>query len=201
VVDGFIGFAKSGGSITSNVVEGGGISVGHGGGTVEGNIVRYSGNVGVEVFFGHADLIHNRIYGSTGSGIFLGTYGSATITGNAVTANGGYGISVPSLSSATVTKNVISRNRLDGVHALRDPGYESPSPKITDNDIDGNGGDGIHTDSLNANLSGNHTWFNGNLGIEAVPGTLGGGNWAKHNGNALQCVPGTLCSTTGKPKG
>jgi len=49
--------------------------------------------------------------------------------------------------------------------------------------------------------SGNHVWFNGNLGIEAVPGTLGGDNWAKHNGNPLQCVPTTLCSRTGKPKG
>jgi hypothetical protein len=51
-----------------------------------------------------------------------------------------------------------------------------------------------------ATLSSNRADRNGDLGIESVPGTLGGGNRAKHNGNPAQCVPSYLCRTTGKPK-
>ena len=73
---------------------------------------------------------------------------------------------------------------------------------ISDNAVDRNGSDGIHVTADNPRLtiSGNHAWFNRNLGIEAVAGVPGSGNWAKHNGNPAQCVPGYLCSTTGKPK-
>jgi hypothetical protein len=72
----------------------------------------------------------------------------------------------------------------------------------TSNKTDRNGNDGIHITDLDPDLTltGNHTWFNSNLGIEAVPSTLGGGNWAKHNGNPAQCVPASLCSTKGNPK-
>src|SRR5439155_25029974 len=48
-------------------------------------------------------------------------------------------------------------------------------------------------------LSSNRADRNADLGVESVPGTLGGGNWAKHNGNSAQCVPDYLCSTKGKP--
>jgi hypothetical protein len=42
-------------------------------------------------------------------------------------------------------------------------------------------------------LNSNRADRNADLGIEAVPGTLGGGNRANHNGNRAQCVPATLC--------
>ena len=48
-------------------------------------------------------------------------------------------------------------------------------------------------------LSRNRADRNVDLGIEAVPGTLGGSNRAKHNGNPGQCVPGYLCRPSGKP--
>jgi hypothetical protein len=68
--------------------------------------------------------------------------------------------------------------------------------------MDRNGDDGIDIDGIGSGvaLTRNHAWFNGDLGIEAVPGvTDGGGNWAKHNGDLAQCVPDDLCGTTGKP--
>jgi hypothetical protein len=71
--------------------------------------------------------------------------------------------------------------------------------RIENSTTDHNVGDGIWLNWPGI-VTGNHTWFNGNLGIEAAPGTLGSANWAKHNRNPLQCVPVYLCSTMGKPK-
>jgi parallel beta-helix repeat protein len=51
-----------------------------------------------------------------------------------------------------------------------------------------NGADGIHVDAPSAVLHANRASFNGDLGIEAVPGvTDAGGNRARGNGNPAQC--------------
>jgi len=99
------------------------------------------------------------------------------------------------------TDNILSHNGVDGFHFGPDL-----HGALTNNALDRNGDDGVEVEEPVSELgpvtlTGNHVWFNGDLGIEASrPDTLGGGNWAKHNGNSLQCVPGSLCSTTGKPK-
>ena len=67
---------------------------------------------------------------------------------------------------------------------------------IARNSADRNAGDGISVDTPGARVTGNHTWFNGDLGIDAVPGTTGSKNWAKHNGDPRQCV-NVSCSTKG----
>jgi Right handed beta helix region len=72
---------------------------------------------------------------------------------------------------------------------------------VRGNAADHNARDGIVVSSPTTTVSGNRAWWNGDLGIEALSGVGGGDNWAKHNGNPLQCVPVTFCSTTGKPKG
>ena len=57
----------------------------------------------------------------------------------------------------------------------------------------GAGDDGLDVDSAATKLLGNFAMLNGDLGIEAVPGvTDGGGNRARHNGNAAQCT-GVAC--------
>jgi hypothetical protein len=118
------------------------------------------------------------------------------LSGIRVTANQG------PIGTLDLADSTVSSNRLDGI-TLTDFG----TAQITGTNADRNGGDGIRVGQPSTSadwpmptLSRNHTWFNGNLGIEAVPGVMGGSNWAKHNGNRLQCVPMTLCSTTGKPK-
>jgi Right handed beta helix region len=70
---------------------------------------------------------------------------------------------------------------------------------IARNSADRNASNGIRVDTPAATVTGNHTWFNGDLGIEAVPGVTGSKNWSKHNGDRRQCV-NVSCSTKGKPK-
>jgi hypothetical protein len=112
------------------------------------------------------------------------------------------------LVHAEVIDNRTVGNALDGIHMGE---CLKGNPLVKGNTSDQNGDDGIEVVSGPAScyfnqptepttVSDNHVWRNGDLGVEAAPGTPGGGNWAKHNGNPLQCVPGTLCSTTGKPK-
>lgn len=202
VKGGSIVLAKARGSITRNRVENAtdsALLISHGTGSVSRNVVRNSRADGIEIYFaGNAEVRENFVYGSAAVGIANDTYANSNISGNLVRANGA-GISVSSLSSAHIAHNVITANVTDGVHVNHEPDFVT-NATIVDNRIDRNGGDGVRTDAPNTTVSGNHTWFNGNLGIEAVPGTLGGDNWAKHNGNPLQCVPETLCSTTEKPK-
>ena len=119
------------------------------------------------------------------------------LTDNVISGNVRDGIHAPERAIINATGNDISGNGRDGIF-----GGTIVAGTIAGNRLDRNGNDGIHTTEFRANLilSGNHTWSNGNLGIEAAAGTLGGANWAKHNGNPAQCVPGNLCSTKGKPK-
>jgi parallel beta-helix repeat protein len=117
---------------------------------------------------------HNRLFGN-GYGVYIA---GGTADGNVLQSND------------------VVHNRFDGIYL----GSGSTNTLVERNSTDRNGTDGIETQSEFATLTGNHTWLNGNLGIEAVPRTQGGGNWAKHNGNPAQCVPASLCSTTGKPK-
>ena len=71
---------------------------------------------------------------------------------------------------------------------------------IAGNRIDRNGDDGIDVDNPRRRSPATTPGGTATSGSRPLLGTLGGGNWAKHNGNPLQCVPGSLCSTTGKPK-
>jgi hypothetical protein len=76
---------------------------------------------------------------------------------------------------------------------------KAPASQIVGNSLTRNFDDGIDIAYPGVNVTRNRVWFNVDLGIEAVAGTLGGGNWAKHNVNPTQCVPSYLCTTTGKP--
>jgi hypothetical protein len=134
-------------------------------------------------------------------------FDSACLTayGNTISRNGAngvlFGVGSWYACRAELVHNRISGNALDGLHAYALPDSGAPVPLlIVGNRTDRNGDDGIDTAFSPTTLTRNHAWFNADLGIEAVPGVSGGGNWAKHNGNPAQCVPGSLCSATGKPK-
>jgi hypothetical protein len=218
------------GSVTGNLIERNqyGMDMAHSGARLVENTVRANTYFGAANGQGGPyTWIGNVISGNGGHGMYLG-YGPV-LTGNLITKNAGDGIATYGPISLvedhdTVTNNgqagirltayegpsatlkltdsTVSGNRGDGILLM-----DYRTAQITGTSADRNGGDGIRVGqpytsggSPFPTLSGNHTWFNGNLGIEAVPGTQGGGNWAKHNGNPLQCVPAMLCSTTGKPK-
>jgi Periplasmic copper-binding protein (NosD) len=93
-----------------------------------------------------------------------------------------------------IQDNLVREATVDGI------AIEAPDNLVVRNRAGRAGDDGIDVDSPSTTVIGNHTWFNGDFGIEALPDTVGGRNWAKHNGNRAQCTPARLCSTRGKPK-
>jgi hypothetical protein len=176
-------------------------------GPVTKNLIAYNQGDGINQGYCGSDLAGNEILGNRGNGIEQ-WFGSLEATGNDIRANGVNGILVRSSDTpktgAHLMGNRVSRNAVDGVHidlSVPRPHDTERELFVAGNTVDRNGDDGIDNGNARTTLVGNHAWWNGDLGIESALGTLGGGNWAKHNGNPAQCVPALLCSTTGKPKG
>jgi hypothetical protein len=114
---------------------------------------------------------------------------------NLIARNGGAGVGA---ENARVT---LERNRSVGNGGAGAQLSRTGPFVVLGNAADRNGGDGLDLSSAGpgAQVFGNHTWFNGDLGIEAAAGTIGSRNWAKHNTDRRQCV-NVSCSTKGKPK-
>jgi CSLREA domain-containing protein len=110
-----IGTDSSGGGTLGNQVNG--IYVGADGTMVDGNVIRNN--------------LHGIGFGASGM----------TLTRNSIGANTGYGIQ-GSGSSNLISSNLISGNRGGGV-LLGFPGATTIRNRLLDNDINGNGGDGI----------------------------------------------------------
>jgi hypothetical protein len=175
-------------------------------GTVEGRIglhvyrsatVTNITSAGIGVIDSTAGLVANNHVEGGQNGITFAFVPSGLARDNVVIGSQHEGIHFAREAGGAAVGNVVLRSLEDGIAgAIRGGGDIT----ITNNVSDGNGDDGIDTEASSATISGNHVWRNGDLGIEALPFTAGGGNWAKHNGNPAQCIPGYLCSTTGKPK-
>jgi hypothetical protein len=167
---------------------------------VSDSAIVYNEAEGVRL--GGGELTNDLIAHNGGSGVVSG-FPFGHVSNSRITDNGQNGVELD--YGGSVVDSILKGNALDGIHAdhIVDWPPDSGSATLLRNATDRNGDDGIDVRyfPFGATVSENHAWWNGDLGIEAVPGTRGGHNWAKHNGNPLQCVPGTLCSTTGKPKG
>jgi parallel beta-helix repeat protein len=74
-------------------------------------------------------------------------------------------------------------NRLIGNTVLGVPNYAVPGEPVPSGS-----GDGIYVESPATTLRGNTANFNDGYGIEAVAGVKSGGNYARGNGNPLQCL-------------
>ncbi len=163
--------------------------------TVENGVIQEFGDA---VNAGKTEMVASNMVFRRNYTAFEANHSGATITDN-----GQHGAEID--YGGSVLDSIVSGNRLDGIYGDQiDPYFtEGGSATLLRNTTDGNGDDGIEIRYFpqGATVSANHAWRNGDLGIEAVSGTRGGGNWAKHNGNPLQCVPSALCSTNGKPKG
>jgi large repetitive protein len=166
---------------------------------VSDSVIVHSEAEGVRL--GGGELTNDLIAHNGGSGV-VSDFPFGDVSNSRITDNGQHGVRLD--YGGSVVDSILKGNALDGIHAdhIVDWPPDSGGAALLRNATDRNGDDGIDVRYFpsGATVSENHAWRNGDLGIEAVPGTLGGGNWAKHNGNPLQCVPGTLCSTTGKPK-
>jgi hypothetical protein len=159
---------------------------------------RFLGNATGLVFgdFVAADVIDNVIQGNHGDGLRGTGAVSLRVLDNRVLRNGANGI----VAKGLIARNIVSRNALDGIAVPDRAESADISSELDGNRVDHNGDDGIDVDAANVSVTGNHLWWNGDLGLDAPLGTLGGANWAKHNGNPAQCVPGSLCSTKETPK-
>jgi hypothetical protein len=146
-----------------------------------------------DTYLGPSARVEHNVVSGGGIGFERGSFGSAT--DNRVTGSPYAGIDISrSNGLVTVADNVTNYNQT-GISVYRST-YE-----IRDNTADHNVTDGIFRwFYAHGSIDGNHTWFNGRLGINGLFATPGSGNWAKHNGDARQCV-NVACSTTGKPKG
>jgi hypothetical protein len=185
---------------------------------------RVSGNhlAGVYTAIGVARVEGTVIDGNTLTDVLSGISiqgERSRVTDNLVTRSGaectGGGIYMFGVSSdISFERNRVSGDFVNGLIVNDDPRYHSTKLTIEQNDAsricedesrlpdycdrDTRCGDGIVVDAPGALVRRNRTFFNANLGIEAVEGVLGGGNRAKHNGNPAQCIPTYLCEPSGK---
>jgi len=124
------------------------------------------------------------------TGIVIDISFDVVVRHNLIADNSGSGLLALDSNTVRITGNDALRNAGDGIHF----GGEVTSSVAEGNVASGNGDDGIEVaefvvgetpDTLARNLA----TYNGDLGIEAVAGTLdGGGNRAFGNGNPLQCL-------------
>lgn len=171
-----------------------------GGGTV--SCMRLAGNV--DGLFrepgggDHPDLLvrDSRLVGNSGNGLTL-TRGATTVRDSRISRNLGYGIQAFEADDAVYERNRVNRNGLDGMR-VRDA-----TARIVGNRASRNGGGGIVViDDYPALypyfLKDNTANRNAALGIALYldvtgPGIDGGGNRARGNGDARECL-GITCS-------
>jgi len=142
----------------------------------------------------NASVTRNQVLGSPSDDAFAaihirGRGGGGTLADRNEVSNDTIGILV-SNTDAILTRNVVSDNATDGIQVVNTVTVSFPRTTVVDrNRSERNGDDGIDVDVTTATISNNLANFNGDLGIEAVPGvTDGGGNKAHANGNPLQCL-------------
>ena len=139
----------------------------------------------------NASVTRNEVLGSPSdgitAGIFIrGSFGSALVERNEVSGDT-IGISLFA-TQAILRRNLVFENASDGILVQSGP-FPERRHVIDRNRSERNGDDGIDVDITSATISHNFASFNGDLGIEALPGVIdGGGNKARGNGNPAQCL-------------
>jgi parallel beta-helix repeat protein len=132
----------------------------------------------------------NRIHDNEFGGIGWSSIFDSRISDNRLRDNGGSGIRFFEFSEDNLLlDNRITGSAVDGIAIDDFTGRNT----IERNTTDRNGDDGIDLDYPGSTVTANKVNHNGDLGIEAVPGTIdGGGNKATGNGNQAQCT-GVSC--------
>jgi hypothetical protein len=142
---------------------------------------------------GRNDVVSgNRVFGNAADGI-QGLGAGSQYTNNILQSNGFTGMTLS--EGASVSGNKALNNGSRGIEFLNG---DRASMTVTNNIANGNTSGGIVEsitgDPTVVTLSGNKAYFNGQLGINAQPGVIdGGNNKADENGNSTQCV-NIVCS-------
>jgi parallel beta-helix repeat protein len=153
--------------------------------------------VGIGLQFANAtEVRRNRTVDNNCPGIQLAGANENAVKANVVSGNGEVGVRLFGSSD-----NVFARNRVTRTVGIGEPegadGFWlddlSEGNLLRGNIARLNPDDGIDVEGAGNELARNDAIRNGDLGIEAAPGTIdGGGNRAKRNGNPLQCT-GVSC--------
>ena len=138
---------------------------------------------------GHSNTIQSNTFDSnTEAGVELTNNAAENVLVGNTFANNGEGIELVGQADGNmVSRNRIDRTREDGIFLNAIPIRDTNT--LDRNVVTRSGDDGIDLDTTHAVISHNTADFNGDLGIEAVPGvTDGGGNRARGNGDPAQCL-------------
>lgn len=149
-------------------------SAGMGGGTIERSLIA-------------RNSVHDNEFTAMGFRAML----DSRISDNRVRDNGLVGI----LLTDSSRRNLLLDNRVvgSGADGIAIDAEAAGDNVVNRNRTDRNADDGIDVDYAGATLTGNTANNNGDLGIEAVAGTIdGGNNKASANGNPAQCA-GVSC--------
>lgn len=185
-----------------------GLQIEGNGNTVQRLDVHHFSEFGITVRGGHTVLDRNRVAGmitcfrAAGeaprltrnlladcySAGWIEKYTAATVERNTVTRNaGGFGVTG---EGALVRRNDFSGNDVNGLTVV-DPRAVIDRNVANDNayDTDSPPQGGIEVFTAGTVVRHNRAYRNADYGIYAVPGVVdGGGNRARDNGNALQCL-------------
>jgi large repetitive protein len=169
-----------------------GIVLGPGGNhVVRNNVVTGDGRYGVDLVLSSDNLVEkNFVAGHQSFGLAVEFHSDRNlIRKNTMLGSDLFGMFVTLSADNLIDKNEAREGRLDGIQV-----FDASGPNtFRRNEASGNGRDGIRVLPADQTLVTNTANSNGDLGIEADPGTIdGGGNRARDNGNAAQCV-GVAC--------
>ena len=191
-------YALSGSRLVRNEFDQGGIQILSGSDNViDRNVIRFApGPAGISLGTAANTVVTRNVIraAQTAFGIEVFAFSAATTVERNEITGGSNGIRLASVREIALLRNHVSGGAADGILATN-----TDATLFERNRTQSNGDDGIDVDSRGqlpgANtLTRNVANFNGDLGIEAVAGTIdGGGNKAKGNGNPAQCV-GVACS-------
>jgi parallel beta-helix repeat protein len=168
-----------------------GIGIGPGGNhVVTDNLVTGSIQDGLDVVGSSDNLVRKNVVVLGGRyGLVVDEASRNLVEKNTIHDYQVFGILVQRSADNVIEKNEASGNGLDGIRMFTPSG-----PNLfRHNEASGNNQNGFHISPAGQTLTGNTADANGQLGIDAAPGTIdGGGNKARGNGNPAQCV-GVAC--------
>jgi Periplasmic copper-binding protein (NosD) len=148
----------------------------------------------------------NRVVSEGGLNLTQGSDRNA-VRRNTLCAGMGYPLFVDASDDNLIEKNTVPASVPDWGEAncsgLSEDGIlvreATSGNRVLGNTVTGMTGDGIRVESRAAKVAGNTSTRNGDLGIEAVAGVESGVNYARGNGNPLQCLNVICLSETPAP--
>jgi parallel beta-helix repeat protein len=163
------------------------------------NVSHDMSDSGITLNDAHDGLVQGNDVRFNPGGIELSHSSGNVVAGNDASEGTGYGIEVGEGSiDNDILFNTAEGNSAAGIH-VNAPASIAEGNRITGNITHGNAGDGILVAMGGHTIASNTANGNSGYGIYAAAGNVdGGGNRARENGEAVQCV-GVVCSDDSEP--